>query len=101
MYRYLFLLLASFQLQAATVVITWDYTGEQEITTQNLTVLGQSVLLEPQIRSYTLLNQSAGDYTVELNVCNSLCSDTVTTSYTIQDVPNVDDLILNVTITRD
>ena len=100
MYRFLFLLFASLQVQAATVIIEWDYTGEQEITAQNLTVLGASVILGPQERSYTLLDQSAGYYTVELNVCNSLCSDTLTTTYTVPVVPNIDDLILNVVVTK-
>lgn len=101
MYRLLFLLLIPFNIQAATVVITWDYTSTQEITAQNLTVLGESVSLGPQERSYTLLHQSAGDYTVELNVCNTLCSETVTSNYTVPDVPNINDLILNISVTKD
>jgi len=101
MYKCLLLLLIPFQLEAATVVITWDYTGTQEITAQNLTVLGQSIALEPQERQYTLLHQSAGDYTVELNVCNSLCSDPATSAYNVPDVPNVDDLTLSISVTKD
>jgi len=104
MFRFLFLLLISFNVQSATVIIDWAYTGQQDIASQNITVLGETLPLGAQVRSYTLSEQPAGDYTVSLAACNGLeeCSDPpATAAYTIPDVPNASDLILNITVTKD
>jgi len=104
MFRFLFLLLISFNVQSASVNIEWAYTGEQDIASQNITVLGETLPLGPQVRSHTLLDQPAGDYTVSLAACNGLeeCSDPpATTTYTVPNVPNSSELILNITVTKD
>lgn len=99
----LLLLLLCVPVQAATVLITWDYTGNEAISAQTITVLGETLPLGPEAREYTLLDQPAGDYTVSVAACNELdeCSDPpTTTNYNIPDVPRVDDLILNVVVTK-
>ena len=54
-----------------------------------------------KIMKTTLLNQPAGSYTAVIEVCNNAACSRTSVSYVIPDAPNVDDITLTVTITRD
>jgi len=87
---------------AATVSLSWQYSGPQVVTEQILNSLGSDISLAPDVRTYQLLNQGPGAYTVTLEACNTAgCSDPVTAFYTIPDTPNSDDLTLTITVSRD
>jgi len=90
---------------AATVLIQAGYLPDQAVPVGNYSfivdseVVGSGVIA--QTMTTTLLNQSAGDYNAVIEVCNDAgCSDR-STQYTVPNVPNVDDITLTITVSRD
>ena len=81
----------------------WEYTGNEVFSSQRITLFGLEHELDATDREYTLLNQVAGDYTVELRACNEVgCSlEPLIESYTVPDVPTMADFTLTITVTKD
>lgn len=97
-------MLMSVQVGAATVVLEAGYlnesvpVGSYSFVVDDATVASGSI---SQTMTTTLLNQSAGDYTAVIEVCNDAGCNSKSKSYTIPDVPNVDDITLTITVSRD
>jgi len=92
------------QVSAATIVLEASFQNFEVPTGSYIFVVeGEEVATGPltQTMRATLLNQSAGDYTAVMSVCNDAACADRTTSYTVPDVPNIDQLTLKVTVSRD
>jgi len=97
-------MLMSLQVSAATVVLEASFQNfEVPAGSYIFAVEGEEVATGPltQTMRATLLNQSAGDYTAVMSVCNDAACADRTTSYTVPDVPNIDNLTLKITVSRD
>jgi len=95
----------SIQANAATVLISAEYAQDQTVPAGDYTFIvggvavGNGVIT--QTMRATLLNQAAGDYSAVIDVCNDAGCNSKSTSYTVPDVPNVDEITLTITVSRD
>ena len=97
-------MLMSTQVSAATIVLEASFQNfEVPLGSYIFVVEGEEVATGPltQTMRATLLNQPAGDYTAVMSVCNDAACADKTISYTIPDVPNVDEITLTITVSRD
>ena len=94
----------SVQVSAATVVLEAGYlnetvpAGSYSFVVDDATVASGDI---SQTMTTTLLNQPAGSYTAVIEVCNDAGCNSKSKSYTIPDIPNVDDITLKITVSRD
>ena len=90
---------------AATVVLEVGYITDAEVPNGTYSFIVDSQVVDigiiAKIMKTTLLNQSAGSYTAVIEVCNNAACSRTSVSYVIPDAPNVDDITLTVTVTRD
>jgi len=94
----------SVQVSAATVVLEAGYLNET-VPAGDYTFIVDGVAVGngviTQTMRATLLNQAAGDYSAVIDVCNDAGCNSKSTSYTVPDVPNVDEITLTITVSRD
>jgi len=97
-------LLMSVQVSAATVVLEAGYLNET-VPAGDYTFIVDGVAVGngviTQTMRATLLNQSAGNYTAVISLCNDAWCSEKEASYTVPDVPNVDEITLTITVSRD
>ncbi len=90
---------------AATVNLEAGYITDAEVPNGTYSFIVESQVVDmgiiAKIMKTTLLNQPAGSYTAVIEVCNNAACSRTSVSYVIPDAPNVDDIVLTVTITRD
>ena len=98
-------LLISSLANAATVVLEAAYPTASDVPAGNYSFIVSGLAVETgdiaQFMTTTLLNQSAGDYTAVISVCNDAGCNDKSTSYTIPDIPGVDDITLTITVSKD
>jgi len=102
---FVLVLLMSNLSNAAKVVLEAAYPTASDVPDGSYSFIVSGLAVETgdiaQFMTTTLLNQSAGDYTAVISVCNDAGCNDKSTSYTIPDVPNVDAITLTITVSKD
>jgi hypothetical protein len=95
----------SLQANAAKVTFVAGYQDGTEFESGSYTFVSDGEIVGSgdiaQVMSAELLNQQPGDYTAVITLCNAAWCDEYSQSYTVQDAPNIDDLELTITVSRD